>query len=707
VGSLPCNFPVTFNGTFAQSVPRNGYQWNGRVDWNFHDGRDRIYFSIGLTDTKQTAFGGASVYPAFTTQAEEYTGHFNLNYTRIVSSTMVNETSFSGTRAWGTDPVQHGEIPQINVSGIATYGLGFSDATFIQNNVEWRDVLSVNRGAHAFKFGGTWQCTSGCPGAGALFGAVWERPNFGFNNVFDFVNDNPFSEGNIGFNPKTGASFGPDFKPRFVNFGVFANDDWKIRSNLTMSWGLRWEAFMNPTEENGLFVGATFPSGNDFASRIANLKPIQKQPLSHTDLNNFAPRVGIAWDPTGKGKMSVRTGFGVFYDRPGGQFFNDCCTTLPLFGNASVSKQTAPALPVYGLSSTTSKPWKFPAIPGLQIGLDQNNGLIGAPAGINMWDPNLRSQYSFNWFLGVQRSFANTWAFEANYVGSQGRKLYSQYDVNRFDGDLIQHNGIQTRLNHSFGSINYGQSNGLSAYNGANFSVKNRFTRNLQMQFAYTVGKATDYSSSFSGTTPVDVSNLRLMRGPSDFDIRNKIALVLLYEIPGPHSGAARAVLGGWSASGFLIVQSGSPFSVYCGLPYDPTIDKTSGIMKGCDFNADGVNYDFLNAPSSSQRDGWSKQQWLSGAFKSSDFPKPALGTDGNLTRNAFRGPGYSNTNFTLEKKFRVGERINASFRSEFYNLFNQTNLTGIDSNISDSLFGHATNAFPTRNIQLGLKFTF
>jgi len=709
VGSLPCNFPVTFNGTFAQSVPRNGYQWNGRVDWNFHDGRDRIYFSIGLTDTKQTAFGGASVYPAFTTQAEEYTGHFNLNYTRIVSSTMVNEMSFSGTRAWGTDPVQHGEIPQINVTGIATYGLGFSDATFIQNNVEWRDVLSVNRGAHAFKFGGTWQCTSGCPGAGALFGAVWERPYFNFNNVFDFVNDNPFSETNIGFNPKTGASFGPDFKPRFVNFGVFANDDWKIRSNLTMSLGLRWEVFMNPTEENGLFVGATFPSGNDFASRIANLKPIQKQPLSHTDLNNFAPRVGIAWDPTGKGKMSVRTGFGVFYDRPGGQFFNDCCTTLPLFGNASVSKQTAPALPVYGFSSTTSKPWKFPAIPGLQIGLDQNNGLIGAPAGINMWDPNLRSQYSFNWFFGVQRSFANTWAVEGNYVGSQGRKLYSQYDVNRFDGDLIQNNGIQTRLNHSFGSINYGQSNGLSAYNGANFSVKNRFSRNLQMQFAYTVGKATDYSSSFSGTTPVDVSNLRLMRGPSSFDIRNKIALVLLYEIPGPHSGAPRALLGGWSASGFLIVQSGSPFSVYCGLPFSPVRNSAGAITgnSGCDFNADGINYDFVNAPSSSQRDGWSKQQWLSGAFKRADFPLPGLGQDGNLTRNAFVGPGYSNTNLTLEKKFRVGERINASFRSEFYNLFNQTNLTGIDSNISDSLFGHATSAFPTRNIQLGLKFTF
>jgi len=199
------------------------------------------------------------------------------------------------------------------------------------------------------------------------------------------------------------------------------------------------------------------------------------------------------------------------------------------------------------------------------------------------------------------------------------------------------------------------------------------------------------------------------MRGPSSFDIRNKIALVLLYEIPGPHSGAPRALLGGWSASGFLIVQSGSPFSVYCGLPFSPVRNSAGAITgnSGCDFNADGINYDFVNAPSSSQRDGWSKQQWLSGAFKRADFPLPGLGQDGNLTRNAFVGPGYSNTNLTLEKKFRVGERINASFRSEFYNLFNQTNLTGIDSNISDSLFGHATSAFPTRNIQLGLKFTF
>ena len=714
VGSLPCNFPITFNGTFAQSVPRNGYQWSGRVDWNFHDGRDRIYFSIGLTDTKQTAFGGASVYPAFTALSEEYTGHFNLNYTRIVSSTMVNEASFSGTRAWGTDPVEHGEIPQINVSGIASYGLGFSDATFIQNNLEWRDVLSVNRGAHAFKLGGILQCTSGCPGAGALFSSVWERPYFNFNNVFDFVKDDPFAETNIGFNPKTGANFGPDFKPRFINFGFFGNDDWKVKSNLTVSFGLRWEVFTNPTEERGLFVGATFPTGSDYVSRIANLKPVQKQPLQHTDLNNFAPRIGVAWDPTGKGKMSVRGGFGVFYDRPGGQFFNDCCTTLPLFGVASVSKQTAPALPVYGLSTTTKNPWQFPAIPGLQIGLDQNNGLIGAPAAINMWQPDLATQYAFNWFFGIQRSFGSTWAVEANYSGSRGNKLYMEYDVNRFDGDLIINNGNLTRINHSFAGINYGQSNGKSFYNGANFSLKRRLDHGVEGQIAYTFGKAVDYASSFGGGLPiVDVSNLKLNRGLADFDIRNKLALVVLYELPTfVKTGLGRAVFGGWQVSGTTIIQSGSPFSVYCGLPYQPIKSASGQVVgnSGCDFNADGFNYDFLNVPAFTERSGWSKQQWLNGAFLASDFPKPGLGQDGNLSRNAFIGPAYSNTNLNLEKSFHLpflGEAGRATFRTEFYNLFNQTNLTGLDTNTADSLFGHATSSFPTRNVQFGLKLLF
>jgi hypothetical protein len=289
-----------------------------------------------------------------------------------------------------------------------------------------------------------------------------------------------------------------------------------------------------------------------------------------------------------------------------------------------------------------------------------------------------------------------------------------EYDVNRFDGDLIINKGNLTRLNHSFAGISYGQSNGKSFYNGANFSVKKRFSHGVEAQVAYTFGKAVDYASSFGGgLSIVDVGNLKLNRGLADFDIRNKVAIVALYQLPSPlKSGLGRAVLGGWELSGTTIIQSGSPFSVYCNLPFNPIYSSTGQIIgnSGCDFNADGFNYDYLNVPALTQRSGWSKQQWLNGAFLASDFPKPGFGQDGTLSRNAFIGPGYSNTNLDLEKKFNfplLGEAGKVTFRTEFYNLFNQTNLTGLDTNTADSLFGHATSSFATRNVQFGLKIIF
>lgn len=708
IGSLPCNFPMTFNGTFAQTAPRDGSQWNARVDYNFHEGNDRLFFSIGRTDVSQTAFGGANVYPAFTIPSSEYTGHFNLNYTHIFSPTFLNEASFSGTRAWGTDPVAHGEVPLVNVTGIAPYGLGFSDATFIQNNLEWRDVISYNRGAHAFKFGGILQCTSSCPGAGALFSSTYTRPTFTFNNLYDFVNDNAFQEDNIGFDPKTGSSFGPDFRPVFINFGFFGQDDWKVNPNLTVSLGLRWEVFLNPFEQDNLFVGATFPTGNNYTERLANLTPVQRKPLQHTDLNNFAPRLGIAWDPTGQGKMSVRAGVGVFYDRPAGQFFRDAGTSLPIIGVASVRRDTPPAVPVYGLSSTTAKPWKFPPIPGLQIGLDPHNGLIGAPSAITVWDPNLRAQYSYNWFFGIQRSFGNSIAVEANYVGSTGRKAYMGYDVNRYAGDLLD--GRLNRINPSFAAITYGQALGNSMYTGANASIRKRYSFGLNLQAAYTFGRAIDYSSSFGlGLNVVDAGNLRSMRGLSDFDIRHKLSMSYVYDFPSPKSGVIRYVAGGWQLSGITILQSGSPFNVFCTQSFSPIRNASGAIVgnSGCDFNADGLAWDFVNAPAFTKRSGWSRQQWLSGAFQTSAFSRPGLGQEGSLGRNVFIGPAYLNTDVTLQKRFQIGERRELDFRSEFYNVFNETNLTNIQGDISSSLFGRARAAYAARNLQLGLKFLF
>jgi hypothetical protein len=710
IGTLPCNFPMTFNGAFSASLPRNGMQWFVRGDWTFHDGKDRIYGSSGRTSLDQVAFGAPNVYPAFTAPSSEYTAYWNGNYTHIFNANILNEAAWSGTRAWGTDPVSHGEVPLINVPGIAPYGSGFSDATFIQNNENWRDVLSINHGAHSFKTGGIVQCGSGCPGAGAFFANTYTRVVYNFDNLFDFVKDAPFQESNIGFDPKTGQQTGPNFRPVFLNFGAFFQDDWKVKSNLTVSMGLRWEVYLNPWDKDNIFVSATFPTGNDYTSRIAGLTPVVKQPHNESDWHNFAPRVGLAWDPRGDGKSSVRGGFGVFTDRASGQFYNDAGTSLPVIGKAVASTQNG-IPPVYGLSTSTKSPWLFPA-PPIPTGLDPRNGLIGIPSAISVWDPYMRTMYTFNYFIGIQHSFFNNWAFEANYVGSKGNKTYMGFDVNRYAGDLLD--GTLNRINPSFAGIGYGQARGNSFYNGANASVRKRYSNGLNFQVGYTYGKATDDSSSFGlGLNVVDANNLKLERGLADFDVRNKLALSILYDTPRLHGNPILSFLSAWELGAITILQSGSPFSVMCSSPFSPVLNAAGAVVgnTGCDYNADGFNYDRPNAPSfGGYLTGLNRQDYLNGIFKASDFPAPGLGLNGNLGKNTYFEPGYANTNFNVVKHFPMpflGERGVMDFRAEFFNFFNRTNLSNVANDMSSSQFGRATTALGGRNIQFGVRLAF
>jgi len=710
VGMLPCNFPVTFNGAFSASLPRNGLQWFGRMDYTFHEGKDRIYGSAGRTTLDQVAFGQPNVYPAFTAPSNEYTAYWNGNYTHLFSANILNEASWSGTRAWGTDPVRHGEVPLINVPGIASYGTGFSDATFIQNNQNWKDVLSINHGSHSFKTGGIVQCGSGCPGAGALFHNTYTRVVYDFNNVFDFARDDPLDESNIGFDPKTGQQTGPDFRPVYLNFGAFFQDDWKVKKNLTLSLGIRWEVFLNPWDKDNLYVGATFPSGSNYGARIANLTPQVKQPLDRNDLNNFAPRFGFAWDPKSDGRSSIRGGFGMFFDRASGQFYNDAGTSLPVIGLAVASKQNG-IPPVYGLSTSTASPWLFPA-PKISPVLDSRNGLVGIPSSLTVWDPNMKTMYTFNYFFGIQHAFFGNWAVEANYVGSKGTKTYMAYDVNRVNGDLLD--GTLNRINGSFADIQFGQARGSSFYNGVNVSVRKRYNSGLSLQTAYTYGKAIDDSSTFgSGLNIVDASNLRLDRGVADFDVRHKLAISVLYETPRIHGNAFTSFLSAWELGGIAILQSGTPFDVRCSTPFNPVKNAAGAVIgnTGCDYNADGLAYDRPNSPSfGGYLGGFSRNQYLDGIFKVSDFPSPGLGTNGSLGRNMYYGPGYANTNFNVVKHFplhMLGDQGKLDFRAEFFNLFNRVNLSSMQGDLSSSQFGRARTALGGRNVQFGLRLAF
>ena len=713
LGQMPCNFPMTKTGSFEQTLPRDGIQVNARVDHQFNDGKDRIYGNFYRTTNQLVTFGTPSVYPDFTTVQPQYTNYGNLSHTHIFSPNLLNEMAFGATRAYGEAPLARGEIPLLNVPGIASYGTGFSDATFIQNNFEWRDMMSYNRGSHSFKFGFRYAKDDAWKG-GAKFANVFTRPQFSFNSLFDFALDDPFQESNIGFNPQTGENKGVDFRPYFPSLGIFFNDDWKARPNLTITLGLRWEAFYAPGDYDNFFTKIEFRGGNTFQERIANAASINAPPLNGTDLNNFAPRIGVAWDPTREGKMSIRAGVGVFYDRFAGQFFHDAQTFAPVFGLATARKDTPPVVPVYGLSRTTESPWQFPVIPNLRVGLDPKGGLLGVPSELSNADPDMRTQYSINWSLAVQYAFARDYVLETAYIGSVGRKLYQEYDVNRVAGDLLD--GRLDRLNSSFGVIGYAQANGSSSYHGATVSVKKRFTKGLDFQAGYTFGKAIDSSSSFGrGLNMFDPLRLFLNRGRADFDVRQKFASSVVYDIPAPKS--LDRLLGGWQLGAITILQSGPPFTVVCNQPFVAVRDAGGRVVgnSGCDFNADGRSGDPLNTPAfGNTLTGLGRSDYMfpNRIFQVSDFPRPTLGVLGNLGRNTFPSPGFANTDFVLAKKAKIPwflgkEGANLLFRIEFFNLFNRVNLDRPVGDTNSPDFGRSTRAFGARNLQFGLKIGF
>jgi len=738
IGSMPCDFPLVENISSNQTIPRNGLQWNARIDQSFGSGSNRLYGNWFRT-SRQATFS-TSIYPAFTMPEPEYTDYLNVNFTHIFSPTVLFETAITVTRARGDVNLSHShpEIPNLSVPGITSYGMGFTGPTFIQTNGEWRNVLSWNRGTHAFKFGENYGHDDGW-GSGAHFAGEYTRYFYGFNTLFDFANDQVFSESHYGYNPSTGTQGSYAFEPVEQRLGAFANDDWKVRHNVTLNLGLRWEMFLNPYEQQdkpkGLFSRMVFNGGDNFSERIANASMIQGRPENSVPHDNFMPRVGFAWDPTGKGKVSIRAGYGMFYNRQDGQFWHDCCVQLPMFAVISASGFTSGIKPVYGFGTSTVAPYGYPPMTGVVAGLDSRGGVIGASAGLQPWDPNMKNEYAENWFLGVQYALTDNWIIEGNYVGSEGHHLYAGYDVNRYDGDLLGpvvqtgtdstgspvYGVLLKRLNSSFGSIDYGQANGYSYYYGGNFTVKRRFSRGLDFQAAYTVGKAKDTSSSFgTGLSIADLNNLKLNYGLSDFDVRQKLAASFVYDFPGPKGpGAKSKLLGGWQAGAVVIFQKGTPYSVFCGLPFEPVYDKPASDPSrqvigntGCDYNADGFSYDFTMTPSFGRFKSGSKQQFLNGIFQASDFPTPAFGQEGDLGRNSYIGPGYIDTDFNIVKSTSIpwlwhDEAAKFQFRIEAFNLFNNVNLQNPDGSLTDGTFGKSTGVFPSRNIQFGLKIIF
>src|SRR2546426_399585 len=225
------------------------------------------------------------------------------------------------------------------------------------------------------------------------------RPGFLFSSPLDFANDNPNREVNISFDPVTGEPKGLVQAIRTRTIGLFIQDDWKLRPNLTLNVGLRWETFGNPTDANNRMTNLVFGSGGDLSTKITGAKvDITPSLYRKADLNNWAPRIGFAWDPTRKGKVSIRGGFGIFYDRPSDQIYINAGLNTPIIARAEANVLTPPVVPLFALGRIDKPPYYFPIPQGIGPGLNEKNGLAnGTRVQLLTSDPDFRSQYAENW----------------------------------------------------------------------------------------------------------------------------------------------------------------------------------------------------------------------------------------------------------------------------------------------------------------------
>ena len=286
---------------------------------------------------------------------------------------------------------------------------------------------------------------------------------------------------------------------------------------------------------------------------------------------------------------------------------------------------------------------------------------------------------------------------DANYVGSLGRNLHNAYNVNRYVGDLLD--GRFDGFNPSFGSISMVTSTSKSEYHGGMVSLKRNFQQGYMLQGAYTFGRAKDDADLAVGTTAFqDAADLGAEWAIAGYDAAHKVSIVGVWELPFfQDPGLTRTILGGWQLAGSAILQSGSPLNV-----------THNGTYPTGDFNADGSGGDRPNAPASSvKQSGWSKDEYLTGIFRASDFPRPAPGTNGNLVRNAFRGPGYIDVSLSVSKKFKFNTNWTGEFRFDAFNAFNRVNLADPVMDLSSTNFGRSTSQLAPRMFQIGLRLRF
>ena len=751
--------PTDLGGGF----PQNDVSTVTRIDWNVND-KTQVYGRYALQDNLTLPGTGAnSPYEGFNTGTTAFNQNFLVSLTRTVSPNLVSATKLAFNRVNTGNPL--GDQPPgptlyinetfpVNIDqntpvNIAFPGyLPFNPGSAIPangptNQIQVYQDFNYQAGNHGFRFGGQYFNIQQNRTFGAFLNSVQTlgvNTGQALNNLVagqlvkfqSAVDPQGGFPGSFVTTPLAPPSFSRSNV--YNEWAAYFNDAWRVRPSLTLNLGLRYEYYgvqhnKNPELDSNFYFGA----GSTLQERIRNgsVQIAKDSPVGglwRKDLNNFAPRLGFAWDIFGDGKSSLRGGYGLSYERN--------------FGNVTFNViQNPPSQTVVALTAGVE-------VPSLSISRNNAGPLAGSGTTIRLPGASLRhvredivNAYAHFWSGAFERELGRGTVASIEYSGSAGRALYSLENINRNGTGLVYlgsrattpTGGTSTRLNGQYTNINTRANNGYSNYNALVFGVESNNFRNRGLQFTarYTLSSAKDnLSSTFSDSNAnaslglLDPFDPKLDYGYADFDARHRFVSSFNYEVPyfdTVDSKFVRHLLGGFALTGIFTARSGNPFTVF---------DCTTAGSGACPRYRPGggsVNFNGSGNPASVGANAFNYVQLPA----ANSFVNPVSGNgvvgpfpEDMSKRNAFRGPGFWNMDMGLYKRIKFSEKYSMQLRLEAFNVFNHSNLFIAPGSLDISGFtdanGNPVASFVTanrgvftsgnlerRNVQLAAKFIF
>lgn len=721
-GNLACNIPFIIAGQNPRATPDNGRQYNFRFDYTTRSGRDKAYVNYYNTSNDAAVILNRPGFDVHTTLTNFF---LSGNYTHVFGNSLLNQASFAtygvkGNQAQGGDyTILTTIITQIS----SPFGIVNGPGIFQQATYSGRDVLSYVRGKQSFRLGGEVRHETDK----ANFALRLSRPVYTFQTVLDVLNDNPLTEANVTYDPVTGQQKLDRFGGQDTIFSIFIDDDYKVTSKLLLTFGIRYDDFGNVTpygfDTYKQSANILLSPGSDYLTRIAGAHSV----LNHGGVyngqrsNNWSPRGSFAYSP--RPTLSIRGGIGMYLDEIGlGQTVDRVNTDPPSFFIPTFDRRAGIA-PVFSVASntnvnlntTTPNPFGF-SIPPFKAGLDAKGGIPGANAAVTAIDPNLKLPRTLIYVAGVEQALGKTAVLGVNYSGSYLSDQIIGPNLNRAPGSLNIVTNIKTLPNTSFGSISDIYNGGYGHYDALIATFRQSMSTWLNYEASYTwshsrdigVGGAIRTNLTIGQDDYPDPTNIGRYYADSSFDTRNRVTVAGFVRSPFHHSGWSRQLLDGYELSSIAVGQTGQPFSVFNSSAYK----VVNGVNVGGDYQAQGYNYAFPNAPITNYVHSHSKSEYVAGLFKAAEFTAPPVGVlvQGTETRNHYRNPGLFNLDASLIKQFGYTKGDHAfllKLRLDAYNAINRTNLTGVTSDLASASFGKSTNNYQPRTLQLGARIEF